>query len=281
VRPFALSWQNLVFAPPRVISFVLNAQINSANPRHVEVVGYSESAVCPLCDADPCTLHHILVNCEFALEQKRYNWRHDSVLANIEVALSKLLREFNSKRPVSLVNATKQSFKASFVRKGENPSQKKPDTLPLALLDCANDWNIRVDFDHKQADFPVSIFPTSLRPDIVLWSEMSRVVILLELTCCAEEGITRAQLRKETKYTELLSEINAGKVWKASLFTLEVGARGLVALSTQRILKKPFSPSDTPLQNSIVRRGALLVCSVPCSQKPRVVPWWRPGGVGV
>ena len=30
-----------------------------------------------------------------------------------------------------------------------------------------------------------------------------------------------------------------------------------------------------------VRRGALLVCSVPCSQKPRVVPWWRPGGVGV
>jgi hypothetical protein len=247
VRPFDLSWQNLVFSPPRVISFVLNAQINSVRtPDMLKLWGYSESAVCPLCDADPCTLHHILVNCDYALKQKRYNWRHDSVLANIEVALEKLLLGFNSKRPVSLVNATKQSFKASFVRKGESkPRENTRDALPLAVLDCANDWNIRVDFDRKQADFPASIFPTSLRPDIVLWSEMSRVVILLELTCCAEEGISRAQLRKETKYTELLGEINAGKVWKASLFTLEVGARGLVALSTQRVLKKiGFPPAQ-------------------------------------
>jgi len=247
VRPFDLSWQNLVFAPPRLISFVLNAQINSVRtPDMLKLWGYSESAVCPLCDTDPCTLHHILVNCDYALNQKRYNWRHDSVLANIEVALLKLLNGFNSKRPVSLVNATKQSFKASFVRKGETKtSQKKSEALPLAILDCANDWNVRVDFDHKKAHFPVSIFPTSLRPDIVLWSEMSRVVILLELTCCAEEGITRAQLRKETKYTELVSEINAGNIWKASLFTLEVGARGLVALSTQRVLKKiGFSSSQ-------------------------------------
>jgi hypothetical protein len=92
-----------------------------------------------------------------------------------------------------------------------------------------------VDFDAKKAEFPPSILATRQRPDIVLWSQMSRVVVLIELTCCAEEGIGAANLRKEAKYTELVSEINNTNVWKASLFTLEIGARGLVGLSTHKI----------------------------------------------
>ncbi len=44
-----------------------------------------------------------------------------------------------------------------------------------------------------------------------------------------EEGIDVAQLRKESKYTGLLEDINATKSWKAQLFTLEIGARGLVS----------------------------------------------------
>ena len=63
---------------------------------------------------------------------------------------------------------------------------------------------------------------------------MSRVVVLIELTCCAEESMRDAELRKETKYTELVSEINQTQVWKASLWTLEIGARGLVGLSTHK-----------------------------------------------
>jgi hypothetical protein len=43
-----------------------------------------------------------------------------------------------------------------------------------------------------------------------------------------------AQLRKETKYTALLNEINETQVWKASLWTLEIGARGLIGLSTHK-----------------------------------------------
>ena len=64
---------------------------------------------------------------------------------------------------------------------------------------------------------------------------MSRVVVLIELTCCAEEGMRNAQLRKETKYTQLLADINETKVWKASLWTLEIGARGLIGLSKHKI----------------------------------------------
>jgi hypothetical protein len=64
---------------------------------------------------------------------------------------------------------------------------------------------------------------------------MSRVVVLIELTCPAEEGMFNAQLRKETKYSGLVDEINATE-WKPKLFTLEVGARGLVGLSTHKTL---------------------------------------------
>ena len=63
---------------------------------------------------------------------------------------------------------------------------------------------------------------------------MSRVVVLIELTCPAEEGMGAAQLRKETKYSALLDSINATNVWKASLWTLEIGARGLVGLSSHK-----------------------------------------------
>src|SRR4051812_35243323 len=63
---------------------------------------------------------------------------------------------------------------------------------------------------------------------------MSRVVVLIELTCPAEEGMAAAQLRKETKYSSLLDSINATNIWKASLWTLEVGARGLVGLSCHK-----------------------------------------------
>ena len=59
-------------------------------------------------------------------------------------------------------------------------------------------------------------------------------MLLIELTCPAEEGIAAAQLRKETKYSELLGSINATNVWKASLWTLEIGARGLVGLSSHK-----------------------------------------------
>ena len=49
-----------------------------------------------------------------------------------------------------------------------------------------------------------------------------------------EEGVFNAQLRKEAKYSELVADITATEVWKPMLFTLEVGARGLVGLSTHK-----------------------------------------------
>ena len=207
--------------------------------------GYTDSPACTLCKAPQCTLFHILVKCDYALHQQRYTWRHDSVLKNIEISLSALVQDFNHRRPTSLVKATRKSFEACFgkatrksfeacfVRKGESKKRgnQPPERFSQSVLACANDWQLKVDFD-ASAQFPPEILATPLRPDIVLWSVMSRVVVSIELTCCAEESMRDAQLRKETKYTSLLNEINQTQVWKASLWTLEIGARGLVGLST-------------------------------------------------
>jgi hypothetical protein len=57
VMPFDLSWENLIYGPgPRVIAFVLNAQINSVRtPDMLRLWGYTDSAACTLCGAVQCT----------------------------------------------------------------------------------------------------------------------------------------------------------------------------------------------------------------------------------
>ncbi len=130
-----------------------------------------------------------------------------------------------------------------------------------------------MDFDAKKAEFPPAIVATGLRPDIVLWSRMSRVVVLIELTCPAEEGMLKAQLRKETKYTGLLDEINATETWKPWLFTVEIGARGLVGLSTHKtFVRLGFTSSQA---NALCKKLSLVVvrCSYAIYQAHNNLSW--------
>ena len=238
VCPFDLSWESLITSVPSLIKFVLNAQINSVRtPDMLKLWGFIEKSTCPLCAQEPCNLHHILVNCRYALDQKRYTWRHDSVLVNIQTALLSLLEKFNKKKPSQQLQVSKESFAACFVTAGGSKpklSKVAREGFARSTLECANDWELLVDLG-KQAQFPPTIIASPLRPDIVIWSKMARVVVLIELTCCAEEGVREAQLRKQTKYIPLVNEINATKLWKASLHTLEICARGLVATSSHKI----------------------------------------------
>ena len=235
VRPFDLSWENLIYGPgPRVIAFVLNAQINSVcTPDMLKLWGYIDFATCALCGGKQCTLHHLLVNCPFALNQGRYTWRHDSVLQDIERALQNLIPTFNAKTPTIFAEVAKKDFKSCFVRAGQRKKPLNKSQERRCLLDFANDWKLQVDFKDRKLVFPPAICSTDLRPDAVIWSALSRTVILLELTCCAEEGIEGAQIRKEARYAELLKQIEEQK-WTVTLLTLEIGARGLVGSRTFR-----------------------------------------------
>jgi hypothetical protein len=232
VRPFDLSWNNLIYGPgPKLLSFVLNSLINSVRtPDMLQLWGYKTTAECPLCGIPKCTLHHELVGCKVALDQGRYSWRHDSVLSNIQTALELLIGRVKV-RPSAFL---KHSFPSSFVRAGvrSRTSAKHP---PNSLLDGASDWRLSVDYKHNQAVFPPVIYATSERPDVVIWSESSRRVLLLELTCPAEEGIEAARERKNSKYLQLLDGIR--RHWSADLYTIEIGARGLVPHWTFKIFR--------------------------------------------
>ena len=88
--PFDFSWQKLIWSSnTKLISFVLNATVNWVRtPDLLQLWGFKTSACCKLCPSEKCTLHHILFNCPTALKQKRYTWRHDSVLYHIKAALT-------------------------------------------------------------------------------------------------------------------------------------------------------------------------------------------------
>ena len=85
---------------------------------------------------------------------------------------------------------------------------------------------------------------------------MRRQVVLLELTCCAEE--------KEVRYHELVDSISENN-WSAELLTIEVGARGLMGNRTFRAFIKLGFPPQTATSlcktlSIIVARCSYAIC---------------------
>ena len=101
-----------------------------------------------------------------------------------------------------------------------------------------------VDLPDYNFVFPPEIYATAERPAIVIWSVKSKRVILIELTCPAEEGMEAAQVRKQARYLSLMNNIAINSSWKPLLLTLEVGVRGFIATSTQQVFQKLGLPRD-------------------------------------
>ena len=65
--------------------------------------------------------------------------------------------------------------------------------------------------------------PTTLRPDIVVWDDIRKRLLLVELTVCFETMFVDAAERKRAKYEELKQRAATAGYW-----TLEVWSRGIV-----------------------------------------------------
>ncbi len=228
--PFDYSWKNIIYGPgEHLMKFVLHASVNWVRtPDLLRLWDYTNQATCKICEAPNCTIHHILSNCNVALKQKRYTWRHDSVNLHLLKALTELTISMNGKSVQAPSNII------SFVQAGEKCKKCKSRTRK-SLLEGTNDWKIGADFDHKQFSFPPEICSTDSRPDIVIWSLRLRKVILIELTCPAEEGIENASSRKQLRYADLKVIIQQNG-WLPRLFAIEVGVRGFVAKSVRKCL---------------------------------------------
>ena len=124
---------------------------------------------------------------------------HDSVLLTLEGWIARHLDSHNSK---PLVDHAHPHISQSFVRPGKT-RRTRNKSKPQHLLSKARDWVLLVDYTHDKMVLPEFIYVTNKRPDIVIYSRETCHVMLIELTCPAEEGILPAQVRKKARYTPL------------------------------------------------------------------------------
>ena len=96
-------------------------------------------------------------------------------------------------------------------------------SAPVGILHHASEWVLLADLNCNC--FPVHIAFTQLRPDITIFSNSLRKVILIELTCPCEENMESWHGNKINKYL-VLKAITESKGSCVELFPVKVGARG-------------------------------------------------------
>ncbi len=224
----SMSWSDVWKIPQARLSFLIRATYDALPcPRNLHQ-WFGTEETCPLCYTVNASLQHILSGCRIALSQGRYRWRHDLVLKKLAEVTEACRQEANS-RP-----SAPGRHPIQFARAGQRvkPSRQN-DTA--RLLSPGNEWTMRVDLG-KQLQFSRETAETSLQPDLVMWSEACKTVLLIELTVPWEGGLEAANERKRAKYADLAAECREAG-WKAVTCPVEVGCRGYVGSSTARLLR--------------------------------------------
>ena len=229
-----LSWGRLLYRMAESdVKFLLQGTLQILpTPQYLRTMGYIPGMSCPLCGTKCCSFKHIASYCPFALEQQRYTWRHNEVLKLLHYVIGLCVRALQKRGKPKKPPAKK----ASFVLQGQDLPKKEKDGQ-VSLLEQACDWHITVDLPAVTYKFPFHIAVTEKRPDLVIWSETLRVIVLLELTVPHESNVQAAHARKMASYTKLQQECrDAG--YRVELLPVEVGVLGYVADSTKHALKK-------------------------------------------
>ena len=222
-----LSWKSLLAMPPNLLSFCLNSTYDVLpSPSNLKRWRISSEACCNLCGKQICTTAHVLSACKTALTQGRYTFRHDSVLCELLAAIKKFSNEI-----ASLPQAV---HKIKFVKAGMPTSSRK--SKPIGLLHHTRDWLFMSDLNSGFI-FPGHIAITSLRPDLIVFSNSMKRIIIIELTCPCEENMESWHSIKLSKYLPLV-DVTRRSGWPVDLFAVEVGARGYCSRSVPLCLKK-------------------------------------------
>ena len=165
------SWASLMAMPANLTSFCLASTYRWR---------ITTETMCTLCSKDVCTTAHILGACKISLQQEIYTFRHNTVLREVIEVLKTFILNIKDTVPISPNSSIK------FVRKGTKVPRKS--TPPVGILHHASDWILLANLN-KTYCFPVHIAFTQLRPDITIFSNSLRKVILIELTCPCEENM--------------------------------------------------------------------------------------------
>ena len=225
VEQRCMTWNVLWQMEPLRISFPYRSTYDlSPTPANLSVRYEDKTDYCSACGKKG-TLQYVLRACPTALSGGMYTWRHNNVLKVIVEAVQQQVEHNNATQPPG----TTKHF-ISFVEAGSQ-SRSYSSKPRSSKLSSAVGWQVRFDLDGK-GGFPEEISVTALRPDIIIWSETGKEVILWELTVPWEDNIDETHERKQTKYTEMAAECR-DRGWKALCYPFEVGCRGFIANSFQ------------------------------------------------
>ena len=126
-----------------------------------------------------------------------------------------------------------------FVKSGEKAATKPTsDRSEETFLKTARDWKLQVDLPESHTIIPADIAVTLQRPDIIISSQSTKQLFIIELTVPMESRCEiSAQLKRE-KYEGDIAEAAALKGWKTCIYTVEVGCRGYPAPTMSRMFKE-------------------------------------------
>jgi hypothetical protein len=152
--------------------------------------------------------------------------------------LKKLVEAVDMARKKANEKTAKQATEHPPVRAGTRPlrSNKPPAAPGEGMLDHAKDWKIAADLPGMR-EYPELIKESGLRPDMVLISDSSRTVVIIELTVPYESNMSGSHELKKAKYEGLTSEIQR-RGYRTWLFAVEVGARGLAGATVYNLLQR-------------------------------------------
>lgn len=220
-----ISWNDIWKMEQCRLSFMMRCSYDQL-PTHSNLArwGMRESSECPLCGGHE-SLQHALSACPQALG--KFKWRHDQVLDSLVKAVESRVEKVN-------ISATEKKHRVDFVPEGAKISAPLRKRQVDCVLSGTNDWVIECDIG-RQLRFPIKIALTRLRPDLIIWSDTAKKIIICELTVPWEANVEDAFARKYDKYQDLVFDCQQ-RGWNTLLFPVEVGCRGLIARSTVRFL---------------------------------------------
>ena len=221
------SWKTLLAMPPALLSFSLEATYNTLPcPSNLKRWRLTTESSCFLCNKSVCTSAHILGACNVALSQGRFTFRHDSILRELVLAFKDFLFQYKP-------NNTSHHGFINFVKQGSKPS-KSSKKVHSGILNSASDWKLCFDLGDKLV-IPAFLTISTLRPDILLFSILTKKVVIIELTSPCEENMAEWHKVKTEKYHTLCSSIRSNG-WSVFFFAIEVGARGFCSESVRSCL---------------------------------------------
>ena len=118
----------------------------------------------------------------------------------------------------------------------EDKAAAKASGFESSVLQNAIDWKISADVRNMRI-YPDVIKKSNVRPDMVLVSEKSKTVVVIELTVPFESNMGESHEFKLAKYLELMADLLKSG-YKTQMFAVKVGARGLVGATACSLLKR-------------------------------------------